>query len=296
MEYRRGDVRDPDALRDAFDGADVVVHLAFLVTGTAPAEVLRAIERHRHAERLPGRGRARRAPRVPSLCLLGGGLRLPPRQPDRDDRGVAGAARGPAVLRAGESRARAPAAGRGGPVRGARPVPAAPAHRAGPAPRWGPRARCQARSRRSAAAWPGASAASRCRCPCWCPRCPCSSCMKKTWDTRSCSASSPPRPARRLQHRRRRDPHGGRRGPRVRPAAAASSGRPGAVGRPGHGRAAPSCRPPRRGSRRPAIPPIVDATRARTELGWTCALHRARSTARYRARWPGRPAKPVITG
>ena len=43
MEYRRGDVRDPDALRDAFDGADVVVHLAFLVTGAAPAEVIRAI-------------------------------------------------------------------------------------------------------------------------------------------------------------------------------------------------------------------------------------------------------------
>ena len=43
MEYRRGDVRDPAALRDAFDGADVVVHLAFLVTGTAPAEVNRAV-------------------------------------------------------------------------------------------------------------------------------------------------------------------------------------------------------------------------------------------------------------
>jgi nucleoside-diphosphate-sugar epimerase len=33
MEYRRGDVRDPDALREAFDGADVVVHLAFLIVG-----------------------------------------------------------------------------------------------------------------------------------------------------------------------------------------------------------------------------------------------------------------------
>ncbi len=31
MEYRRGDVRDPDALREAFAGADVVVHLAFLI-------------------------------------------------------------------------------------------------------------------------------------------------------------------------------------------------------------------------------------------------------------------------
>ena len=43
LEYRRGDVRDPAALRDAFAGADVVVHLAFLVTGTATAEVLRSV-------------------------------------------------------------------------------------------------------------------------------------------------------------------------------------------------------------------------------------------------------------
>ena len=33
MEYRRGDVRDPAALQPALAGADVVVHLAFLVTG-----------------------------------------------------------------------------------------------------------------------------------------------------------------------------------------------------------------------------------------------------------------------
>ena len=37
MEYRRGDVRDPDALRDAFEGADVVVHLAFLIVGGSKA-------------------------------------------------------------------------------------------------------------------------------------------------------------------------------------------------------------------------------------------------------------------
>ncbi len=33
MEYRRGDVRDPDALHEAFAGADVVVHLAFSLMG-----------------------------------------------------------------------------------------------------------------------------------------------------------------------------------------------------------------------------------------------------------------------
>ena len=43
MEYRRGDVRDPDALRQAFAGADVVVHLAFMITGTASAQAIRAI-------------------------------------------------------------------------------------------------------------------------------------------------------------------------------------------------------------------------------------------------------------
>ncbi|MFC4950751.1 NAD-dependent epimerase/dehydratase family protein [Pseudonocardia sp. GCM10023141] len=43
MEYRRGDVRDPAALRDAFGDADVVVHLAFLITGTASRGTTKAI-------------------------------------------------------------------------------------------------------------------------------------------------------------------------------------------------------------------------------------------------------------
>src|SRR6188472_1642933 len=43
MEYRRGDVREPAALQEAFAGADVVVHLAFLITGTASRETIRAI-------------------------------------------------------------------------------------------------------------------------------------------------------------------------------------------------------------------------------------------------------------
>jgi nucleoside-diphosphate-sugar epimerase len=43
MEYRQGDVRDEDALRAAFDGADVVVHLAFLITGNASRETTRSI-------------------------------------------------------------------------------------------------------------------------------------------------------------------------------------------------------------------------------------------------------------
>src|SRR5690242_825861 len=43
LAYRRGDVRDEAALLDAFAGADVVVHLAFLVTGGASAETIRAV-------------------------------------------------------------------------------------------------------------------------------------------------------------------------------------------------------------------------------------------------------------
>ena len=43
MEYRQGDVRDPDGLRDAFAGADAVVHLAFMITGTASRQTIRAI-------------------------------------------------------------------------------------------------------------------------------------------------------------------------------------------------------------------------------------------------------------
>lgn len=40
MEYRRGDVRDFEALQEAFSGADVVVHLAFLVLGAASREAI----------------------------------------------------------------------------------------------------------------------------------------------------------------------------------------------------------------------------------------------------------------
>jgi len=43
MTYRQGDVRDPAALEKAFSGADVVVHLAFLITGTASRETTRSI-------------------------------------------------------------------------------------------------------------------------------------------------------------------------------------------------------------------------------------------------------------
>ena len=43
LAYRRGDVRDRAALAEAFEGAGVVVHLAFMITGTAGRETIRAI-------------------------------------------------------------------------------------------------------------------------------------------------------------------------------------------------------------------------------------------------------------
>ena len=43
MEYRRGDVRDPKTLEKAFAGAHVVIHLAFMITGNASRETIRAI-------------------------------------------------------------------------------------------------------------------------------------------------------------------------------------------------------------------------------------------------------------
>jgi nucleoside-diphosphate-sugar epimerase len=43
MEYRQGDVRDPEALKEAFEDVNVVVHLAFMITGNADAKTIRAI-------------------------------------------------------------------------------------------------------------------------------------------------------------------------------------------------------------------------------------------------------------
>src|SRR3954447_22310024 len=43
MEYRQGDVREPATLEEAFAGADVVVHLAFMITGNAARGTIRAI-------------------------------------------------------------------------------------------------------------------------------------------------------------------------------------------------------------------------------------------------------------
>src|SRR3954467_5597188 len=43
MAYRQGDVREPSPREQAFAGADVVVPLAFMITGNAARETIRAI-------------------------------------------------------------------------------------------------------------------------------------------------------------------------------------------------------------------------------------------------------------
>ena len=73
MTYRRGDVRDPAALRDAFAGADVVVHLAFLVTGASARETIRAVnvEGTLNAFRAAAQARARRFVYSSSVAAYG---------------------------------------------------------------------------------------------------------------------------------------------------------------------------------------------------------------------------------
>jgi nucleoside-diphosphate-sugar epimerase len=73
LEYRRGDVRDPDALRDAFNGVDVVVHLAFMITGAASRETIRAInvEGTLNTFAAAGAARARRFVYASSVAAYG---------------------------------------------------------------------------------------------------------------------------------------------------------------------------------------------------------------------------------
>jgi nucleoside-diphosphate-sugar epimerase len=73
MEYRQGDVRDPEALEAAFAGADVVVHLAFMITGTAPRATIRAInvEGTRNAVRAAAAANAQRFVYASSVAAYG---------------------------------------------------------------------------------------------------------------------------------------------------------------------------------------------------------------------------------
>jgi nucleoside-diphosphate-sugar epimerase len=73
MEYRQGDVRDPATLHQACDGADVLVHLAFLITGTTTRETMRAVnvEGTLNAVRAAARAGARRFVYASSVAAYG---------------------------------------------------------------------------------------------------------------------------------------------------------------------------------------------------------------------------------
>jgi nucleoside-diphosphate-sugar epimerase len=73
LHYRQGDVRDPDALADAFAGVDVVVHLAFMITGTASPQTIRAIniDGTRNALRAARQAGARRFVYASSVAAYG---------------------------------------------------------------------------------------------------------------------------------------------------------------------------------------------------------------------------------
>ena len=190
MEYRQGDVRDPDALREAFDGADVVVHLAFLITGNASRRDDAGDQRRRHAEHLPGGGRRRRA--AVRLRLVGRRLRLRRRQPEPDRRGLADPPGRPAVLRAGEGGARGAA--------GSRRRPGTPSSRSTCCGRRSCSARtpsagrtcCPDRWPRSAGGCSAGRGGCRSRCRCSCRSTRCSSSTRRTSAGRCCSASSAP--------------------------------------------------------------------------------------------------------
>jgi nucleoside-diphosphate-sugar epimerase len=73
MEYRQGDVRDQAVLEEAFAGADVVVHLAFLITGASSLETARAInvDGTLHAFRAAAAAGARRFVFASSVAAYG---------------------------------------------------------------------------------------------------------------------------------------------------------------------------------------------------------------------------------
>ena len=72
MQYRQGDVRDEAALTEAFSGADVVVHLAFLIVGGS-RRTARAInvDGTLHAFRAAARAGARRFVYASSVAAYG---------------------------------------------------------------------------------------------------------------------------------------------------------------------------------------------------------------------------------
>ena len=276
MEYRRGDVRDADALGAAFEGADVVVHLAFLIVGGS-AETTRAInvEGTLNAFRAAAGAGARRFVYASSIAAYGF-HRDNPIGMDEDwatrpaDRLFY--AREKAELEHLLQRGGRPAPGDGA-------VPAAAPDR--PRPRRGRRQGEPPRRARAPGArrGGGAAAASRAAGPRAGPPPP-----AHPPGGRGRGAAPVRRrrgSARRLQHRRGRRRHRRRRGPRARARRGAGPGRSRRRRGAGWPRGCRTCRRRPSGSRRVSHPAIMDTTKARTQLGWQprhTAIESLRST------------------
>ena len=279
MEYRRGDVRDPEALRDAFGRADVVVHLAFLVTGAASGEVIRStnVGGTLNAFRAAAAAGARRFVYASSVAAYGfhpdnpiGMTEEWPVRPAAQLFYAQEKAELELALQAEADRSAGPA------LYLLRPPIVLGPHAVGaksllPGP-LAPLGRSLARR----------VGRLRCRCPCWCRYCPCSSCTRKIWGARSCSASWP---LGRLAPTT--SPPKGSSAPPMLPASSACS-------------RCPCPRAPAQSAARalaalPFLPPaakwveaashpaIMDTTRARKELGWAprfTALEALRDTVR----------------
>jgi uncharacterized protein YbjT (DUF2867 family) len=249
MTYRRGDVRDPEVLRDAFGHADVVVHLAFLVTGTAPGEVIRSVnvDGTLNAFQAAARAGARRFVYASSVAAYGfhpdnpvGMTEEWPVRPAARLFYARQKAELESLLQAEAARAGRPA------LYLLRPPIVLGPHAVGakdllPGP-LAPLGRALA----------GQAGGSRCRSRSWCRRFRCSSCTKRIWVRPSPGASWPPgRPGRTTS------PPTGSSPPPMWPGSSAWSRCPCPRDRrnvrPGPWRPCRSCRPRRSGSRRPAI-------------------------------------------
>ena len=274
MTYHRGDVREASALRDAFGRADVVVHLAFLVSGAASAETIRAVnvDGTLNAFRAAAASGARRFVYASSVAAYGFHPDNPAGMtedwPVRADRRLF-YARHKAEL---ERLLQAEAAGPGTPelyllrpsivlgphVIGEKSL--LPGFLAG----WVPQAWGRGLTGWAARSRPGPRSGSRC----WCRRFRCSSCTKTTWGRRCGSAWSRP----------------GHLGPTTSPPTGCSPQRTSSAS---SACSRCRCRPrPRTRAARavaalPFLPPaaqwlqavsrpaIMDTTRAKRDLGWS---------------------------
>ncbi len=268
LEYRQGDVRDADALAEAFEGADVVVHLAFLIVGGGPG-VTRAInvEGTLNTFRAAARAGVQRFVYASSVAAYGFhrdnptgmGEHWPVRPADRlfyaqekaelehllSDEGDEHPEVDMYLLRRRSCSARTPSAAR---------------------------ARCPRCSGPSSRAWAPVGAASPRRaswasCPPWRRTSPCSSSTRTTWPRRcGCACWARARPGRTTSP--------GTASSRASTSSASSGCAGAAAGRPVAAAARLVSRLPLLPQRAQWVealshPAIMDTTKARTQLGWT---------------------------